>query len=72
MNQDAAYVVFFAFALIWVAIGTIGLIVLLKSDGQPLRFGKWGLVVALPIVIPFIAALLIGAWLSFTHLSFFA
>lgn len=72
MNHDAAYTVFFAFGIIWIIMGVVGLIALLKLNNQPIRFGKWGLVVALPIIIPFIAALVIAAWLSLTHLSFFA
>lgn len=71
MNEDAAYTVFFAFGIIWIIMGTIGVIALLKSNNQPIRFGKWGLLVALPIVIPLIAALVIAAWLSWTNLSFF-
>lgn len=72
MNQDAAYTVFFAFGIIWIIIGAVAVIALLKSDHQPLRLGKWGLLVALPILIPFVAALIIAAWLSLTNLSFFA
>jgi hypothetical protein len=37
---------------------------LLKSDNQPIQFGKWGLLVALPIVIPLIAAFAIAAILK--------
>jgi hypothetical protein len=44
-------------------MGTIAVIALLKSDGQEIRFGKTGMIVAIPIVIPIIAALVIGALL---------
>lgn len=70
MNQDAAYTIFFAFALIWIGLGVAGVIALLKLENQPLRFGKWGLLVALPILIPFVAALVIAAILSWKHLTF--
>lgn len=61
MSGNAAYLGFFAFGIIWIVMGIIAVIALLKSDNQPVRFGKWGLLVALPIIIPFVAALLI-AW----------
>ena len=61
MHGDAAYTVFFAFGIIWVVMGIVAVIALLKSDNQPIRFGKWGLVVTLPIIIPFVAALVFAA-----------
>ncbi len=42
-------------------MGVGGWIALLKSEGEEIRFGKWGLIVGIPIVIPIIAALIIGA-----------
>lgn len=35
-------------------------IALLKSDGQEIRFGKWGLIVIVPILIPLVVALVFG------------
>lgn len=64
MNGDAAYTIFFGFGIIWVVIGIVGVVALLKSDNQPIRFGKWGLTVAIPILIPFIAVLVIAAIMS--------
>ena len=64
MRQNAQYAVFLGFGLLWVMMGTVGVIALLKSDNQPIRFGKWGLVVAVPIVVPLIAAFAIAAILS--------
>lgn len=61
MNGDAAYTVFFIFGIVWILMGAAAVIALLKASNQPIRFGKWGLVVVLPIVIPFIAALIIAA-----------
>jgi len=43
-------------------MGIAGVIALLKSDGQEIRFGKWGLIVALPIVLPIVIALAFGAF----------
>lgn len=58
--EDSTFVIFLAFGVVWAIMGAAGVIALLKSDGQEIRFGKWGLVVAIPILIPFIAALIIG------------
>lgn len=58
---SAAYTVFFIFGGIWVVMGIAALVFLLKSEGQPLRLDGWALLVAVPIVIPMIAALTIAA-----------
>ncbi|MCY7276762.1 MAG: hypothetical protein LH702_24265 [Phormidesmis sp. CAN_BIN44] len=58
---SAAYTVFFIFGGIWVVMGAAALIFLLKSEGQSLRLDGRALLVALPIVIPMIAALTIAA-----------
>lgn len=50
--QDAGYTVFMGFGGLWVVMGIIAVIFLFKSDGQKLRFGKWGLLVAIPILVP--------------------
>ncbi|HEY9850687.1 MAG TPA: hypothetical protein V6D28_14570 [Leptolyngbyaceae cyanobacterium] len=55
--QDSTFAIFIAFGCIWILMGTVGLIALLKTNGQELRFGKWGLIVAIPILIPVILAL---------------
>lgn len=60
--EDSQFVIFIVFGCIWVLMGIVGVIALLKSDGQEIRFGKWGLLVALPIVIPIIIALAFGAF----------
>jgi len=54
--QDSTYIIFIIFACIWILIGIGAVIALLKSEGE-IRFGKWGLVVTLPIIIPFIFVL---------------
>lgn len=55
--DDSAFVLFIAFGVLWTLMGAIGIIALLKADGQKIQFGKWGLVVAVPIIIPLLAAL---------------
>ena len=55
--QDAGYTVFIGFGLLWVLMGIVAVITLLKSDGQKLRFGKWGLLVGIPIIVPIVLVL---------------
>ncbi|MFB2936804.1 hypothetical protein ACE1B6_16260 [Aerosakkonemataceae cyanobacterium BLCC-F154] len=59
--EDSTFVIFLAFGILWAIMGTAAWIALLKSEGEEIRFGKWGLIVVLPILIPFIAALVIAA-----------
>jgi uncharacterized membrane protein HdeD (DUF308 family) len=56
--QDAGYTVFMGFGLLWVLMGIVAVITLFKSDGQKLKFGKWGLLVAVPILVPIALVLL--------------
>ncbi len=58
---DSVFVIFIIFGFIWILIGAIGWIAFLKSEGEEIKVGKWGLVVAIPIIIPIIAALVFGA-----------
>lgn len=58
--DDSVFVIFIAFGSIWILMVAAGWIAFLKSEGEEIRFGKWGLVVAIPIIIPIIAALIIG------------
>jgi uncharacterized membrane protein HdeD (DUF308 family) len=60
--ENSIFIIFIVFGGLWVLMGAAGVIALFKSDGQEIRFGKWGLVVALPIIIPIILTLLIGAF----------
>ncbi|MEG3842724.1 hypothetical protein [Microcoleus sp. herbarium14] len=55
--QDAGYTVFMGFGLLWVLMGIVAVITLFKSDDQKLRFGKWGLLVGIPIVVPIVLVL---------------
>lgn len=59
--EDSTFVIFLAFGIIWAIMGMTAWIALLKSEGEEIRFGKWGLIVVIPILIPFIAALVIAA-----------
>ena len=58
--EDSVFVIFLAFGFLWVLMGVAGWIAILKADGEEIRFGKWGLVVAMPIVIPIVVALIMG------------
>ncbi|MBL1174131.1 hypothetical protein [Pantanalinema sp. GBBB05] len=59
--NDAAFTIFIAFGVIWAIIGGAALIALLKADGQQIRLGKWGLVVAIPTLLPLVIALIFAA-----------
>lgn len=59
--QDSIFVIFLAFGFIWVLMGAVGWIAFLKSEGEEIRFGKWGLIVAVPIIISIVVALIVGA-----------
>ena len=59
--QNSLFVIFIAFGCIWLVMGVTGWIAFLKSEGEEIRFGKWGLVVAIPIIIPIVITLIIGA-----------
>lgn len=58
--EDSPFVLFIAFGLLWTLMGGAGVIALLKADGQEIRIGKWGLLVAVPILLPIVAALIVG------------
>jgi hypothetical protein len=59
--DDSVFVIFISLGVLWAIAATAGVIALLKADGQPIRFGKWGLVVAVPIVVPLCAAVIFAA-----------
>ncbi|OKH40039.1 hypothetical protein NIES2119_03570 [[Phormidium ambiguum] IAM M-71] len=59
--EDSTFAIFLGFGILWAIMGAAAWIALLKSEGEEIRFGKWGLLVIIPIVIPFIAALVIAA-----------
>ena len=51
--EDSVFIIFIAFGCLWVLMGVAAVIIFFKSNGnQEIRAGKWGLIVALPIVIP--------------------
>lgn len=54
--EDSVFVFFIGFGVLWAILGTAGWIAILKADGQEIRFGKWGLLVAVPIVLPLLTA----------------
>lgn len=56
--QDSVFIIFIVFGFIWVLMGVVAVIAFFKSDNQPLRFDKWGLIVAIPIIVPIVIVLL--------------
>lgn len=59
--NDSPFVLFIGFGILWTIMGAAAVIALFKADGQKIQFGKWGLVVAVPIIIPLVAALIYAA-----------
>lgn len=60
--EDSIFIIFLAFGCLWILIGAVGWVAFLKSEGEEIRFGKWGLLVALSIIIPIIITLSYGAF----------
>jgi len=56
--QDSAFTIFIIFGCIWILIGAVGVIALIKSESKEVRFDKWGLIVLIPIVAPIVIVLL--------------
>ncbi|MBD1864707.1 MULTISPECIES: hypothetical protein [Trichocoleus] len=56
--QDIPFTFFIAFGFVWVIMGIVAVVAVLKADGQEIHFGKQGLLVAIPILIPIILTLL--------------
>ncbi len=56
--DDSVFVIFIAFGCLWVLMGAAAVVGLLKSDRQEIRFGKEGLIVAIPIIIPLFISLI--------------
>ncbi|HBE16877.1 MAG TPA: hypothetical protein DEG17_07415 [Cyanobacteria bacterium UBA11149] len=59
--EDSIFIIFLGFSVIWIILGVLAWLALIKADNQKIEFGKWGLLVAIPILIPFIFALVVGA-----------
>lgn len=59
--DDSVFVIFIAFGCLWVLMGAAAVVGLLKSDRQEIRFGKEGLIVAIPIIIPLFITLIYAA-----------
>ncbi|ALF53596.1 MULTISPECIES: hypothetical protein [Nostoc] len=55
---DSAFVIFIIFGVVWIVMGAVAVIALFKSEGQKLRFDKWGLLVTIPIIVPIVIVLL--------------
>jgi hypothetical protein len=59
--NDSAFTIFIVFGIVWVLMGTTAVIALLKMDGQEIRFGKTGLIIAISIIFPIIFTLTYAA-----------
>lgn len=59
--EDSTFTIFIIFGCLWILMGGIAWVAFLKSEGQPIRFGKWGLLVTVPIVVPLIIAFAVAA-----------
>ncbi|MBW4450275.1 MAG: hypothetical protein KME22_08790 [Hassallia sp. WJT32-NPBG1] len=59
--NDSTFVIFIVFGTLWILMAIAGVIAILKMDGQEIRFGKIGLIVTLPIVLPIIITLTYAA-----------
>ncbi len=60
--DDSIFIIFIAFGCLWAVMGTAIVFFFFQSDGQQeVKFGKWGLIVALPIVIPMAIAFIYAA-----------
>ncbi|ABW27976.1 hypothetical protein [Acaryochloris marina] len=59
--SDSIFALFLGFGFIWILMGVGGMFLLMKSQNQPLRFNRDGILVFLPIVLVFLIALSFGA-----------
>lgn len=60
--DDSIFIIFIAFGCLWAVMGTAVVVLFFKSDPeQEVQVGKWGLIVALPIVIPMAIAFIYAA-----------
>lgn len=59
--DDSIFVIFIAFGSLWVLVGVAALVAFFISEQQEIRFGKEGLIVAVPILIPLIITLVYAA-----------
>jgi hypothetical protein len=59
--NDSTFVIFIVFGTLWILMAIAGVIAIWKMDGQEIRFGKIGLIVTLPIVLPIIITLTYAA-----------
>ena len=55
--KDSIFIIFIVFGCVWILMGIVAVIALLKADNQEIRIGKQGLIVTGSIVLPLILAL---------------
>lgn len=60
--DDSIFIIFIVFGCLWAVMGA-GIVILFFQSGnkQEMPSGKWGLLVALPIVIPMAIAFIYAA-----------
>ncbi len=59
--QDSGFVIFIAFGCIWLLMATTAVIAFFKVNGEEIKIGKTGLIVAIPIIIPILITLTYAA-----------
>lgn len=59
--SDSIFALFLGFGFIWIMMGVGGVVLLMRSQNQSLRFNQDGLLVFLPILLVFLIALSFGA-----------
>ncbi|WP_088242676.1 hypothetical protein [Calothrix rhizosoleniae] len=55
--NESAFVIFSIVASIWVLMGIAGVIAILKTDDQKIKFGRTGLTIIVAIIVPMIITL---------------
>lgn len=60
--NNSTFTIFIVFGFIWISMATAAVIALLKADGQEIRFGKTGMMIAISIILPIIITLSYAAF----------
>jgi hypothetical protein len=60
--NNSTFTIFIVFGFLWIFMATAAVIALLKADGQEIRFGKTGMMIAISIILPIIITLSYAAF----------
>ncbi|MBD2295607.1 hypothetical protein H6G06_19545 [Anabaena sphaerica FACHB-251] len=60
--NNSTFTIFIVFGFLWIFMATAAVIALFKADGQEIRFGKTGLIIAISIILPIIITLSYAAF----------